>query len=66
MTTATVNVGRELTLSDRCDSCNAAALVIFTFASGELMFCGHHARKSRTSLLAQAIAVQDKNNELDR
>jgi hypothetical protein len=31
-----------LTVQDRCDSCNAQALVKVTGVSGELMFCGHH------------------------
>ena len=31
-----------LTIQDRCDSCNAQALVKITGVSGELMFCGHH------------------------
>ena len=27
---------------DRCDQCNAEALVQVTGVSGELLFCGHH------------------------
>ena len=34
-----------LTANDRCDSCSAAAKVVFTFLNGELMFCGHHYAK---------------------
>ena len=30
---------------DRCDSCNAEALVRVKGVSGELMFCGHHYNK---------------------
>jgi len=35
----------ELGPKDRCDSCNAEALVKVTGLSGELMFCGHHYNK---------------------
>ena len=34
-----------LTLSDRCDSCSAAALVRVIGKSGSLDFCGHHYNK---------------------
>lgn len=30
---------------DRCDSCNAEALVQVKGTAGELMFCGHHYNK---------------------
>ena len=50
---------RELTLEDRCDSCSAAAKVIATFLNGELLFCGHHARKMNDSLKVKAVNVYD-------
>lgn len=34
-----------LTALDRCDSCNAEALVKVTGVTGELYFCGHHYNK---------------------
>lgn len=34
-----------LKVSDRCDSCQAQALVQVTGLSGDLMFCGHHYNK---------------------
>jgi hypothetical protein len=34
-----------LTPLDRCDSCNAEALVKVTGVTGELLFCGHHYNK---------------------
>lgn len=46
---------RELTLRDRCDSCGAAARVIATFSTGELMFCGHHARLHDKVLESKAV-----------
>lgn len=39
------NQERQLTLNDRCDSCNAAAYVKVTGVTGELFFCGHHYNK---------------------
>ena len=56
---------RELTLQDRCDNCSAAALVVATFMQGELMFCGHHARSLKDSLIKKSINIFDPNNELD-
>ena len=56
--------GRELTLNDRCDSCSAAAMVIATFLNGELMFCGHHAKKMHTNLIEKAIEVYDPKSVL--
>lgn len=50
---------RELTASDRCDSCGAAAKVVATFLHGELLFCGHHARKAGTELVLKAVNVYD-------
>lgn len=50
---------RELTLNDRCDSCSAAAKVIATFLNGELLFCGHHARKMNDTLKVKAVDVYD-------
>lgn len=50
---------RELTLQDRCDSCSAAAKVIATFLNGELLFCGHHARKMNETLTLKAVNVYD-------
>jgi hypoxanthine-guanine phosphoribosyltransferase len=55
---------RELTANDRCDSCGASAKVVTTLLNGELMFCGHHARKLKASLESKAINVYDPENEL--
>ena len=61
MTTKTKS--RELTLEDRCDSCSAAAKVIATFLNGELLFCGHHARKHLEALKTKAIDIYDTESE---
>ena len=56
---------RVLTLNDRCDTCSAAAKVVATFLNGELLFCGHHARKTGTTLVSKAIRVYDPEGELN-
>lgn len=58
-----ITVDRELTALDRCDACSAAAKVVATLLNGELMFCGHHARKSHELLQKQAIQVWDPFDE---
>ena len=59
MTTDIKTQARELTLQDRCDVCSAAAKVIATFLNGELLFCGHHARKINSDLKLKAVNVYD-------
>ena len=61
---ATVEVQRELTANDRCDSCSAQAKVVATFLNGELMFCGHHARNIKDILKLKAVNVYDPEVEL--
>ena len=56
---------RSLTAQDRCDSCGAAAQVVATFLSGELMFCGHHARKSKNTLIIKSLTIFDPENYLN-
>lgn len=49
----------ELTATDRCDRCGAAARVRAILPSGgELLFCGHHAREHATRLRELAAEVQ--------
>ncbi|HEY3261093.1 MAG TPA: hypothetical protein VGJ95_12640 [Pseudonocardiaceae bacterium] len=49
--TTTTAVPSPLTRLDRCDRCSAAAQIVAVLPSGELLFCGHHAREHRASLL---------------
>jgi hypothetical protein len=56
---------RVLTLQDRCDSCGAAARIVATLASGELLFCGHHGRQYSQALVSQAIQVYDPEGEIN-
>ena len=55
---------RELTANDRCDSCSAAAQVVFTFLNGELMFCGHHSKQNKNALMDKSISIWDPNSIL--
>jgi hypothetical protein len=60
----------ELSPLDRCDRCNAEALVKVTGISGELMFCGHHYNKIMDNsegykkMMSFAITVLDERNKL--
>jgi len=55
----------ELTAQDRCDKCSARALIRAKFTSGELLFCGHHARELEEKLTAQAVSVFDPEGVFD-
>ena len=55
---------RPLTTADRCDACGAQAFVGVVLASGELLFCGHHARAHRPALERQALFIQDESSRL--
>lgn len=57
--TETLANKRPLNAFDRCDKCGAQALVRATLVSGELYFCGHHARQAGTPLVLKAIEVHD-------
>jgi Zn ribbon nucleic-acid-binding protein len=49
----------ELTAADRCDRCGAAAQVRAVLPSGgELLFCGHHARKHNERLVQLEANLQ--------
>lgn len=61
---APLTAERELTLNDRCDSCGAAAMVVATLLNGELMFCGHHAKKFINNLKTKAVNVYDPQGVL--
>ena len=62
--TQEVTSREPLTLNDRCDSCSAAAKVVFTFLNGELMFCGHHAKDKQADLTTKSISVWDPESVL--
>lgn len=50
---------RELLPVDRCDKCGAAAMVAVRLISGELLFCGHHAKAYRTTIKDTSVNIYD-------
>ncbi|MBK6763578.1 MAG: hypothetical protein IPG68_10055 [Micrococcales bacterium] len=63
MTTLTPS---PLTASDRCDRCGAQAYVRVVLSSGgELLFCGHHARKHLPALEPLAATIHDETDRMD-
>ena len=53
-----------LTAADRCDRCGAQARVRVVLASGELTFCGHHAKAFEPTLREQALEWVDETSLL--
>lgn len=60
----------ELSPKDRCDRCNAEALVSVSGISGELFFCGHHYNKIMDNaegykkMMSFAITITDERQKL--
>ncbi|MCV2396480.1 hypothetical protein OEB99_19385 [Actinotalea sp. M2MS4P-6] len=61
MTTTTL---APLTAADRCDRCGAQAYVRVLLPTGELLFCGHHARQHASAWADVAVSVQDETDRL--
>jgi recombinational DNA repair protein (RecF pathway) len=58
MTTALATAtAPALTALDRCDRCGAQAQVRAVLPTGELLFCGHHARQYADALERAAAHV---------
>lgn len=54
-----------LTASDRCDRCGAQAYVRVVLTSGgELLFCGHHARKHLDAVKPLAAEIHDQTDRM--
>lgn len=58
---------RALTMSDRCDKCNAQAFVyaykiVDSENFMELFFCGHHGYRFMTDLQTQGFLVEDSRD----
>lgn len=52
----------ELSAADRCDRCGAAAQVrVILQSGGELLFCGHHARKHNARLVELAAELEERS-----
>ena len=54
-----VDTKEPLKVSDRCDKCGAQARVRATLITGQLYFCGHHARQAGNSLVLKSVEVYD-------
>ena len=54
-----------LTAADRCDRCGAQARVRVVLASGDLLFCGHHAKSYEENLRTQALEWVDETAALN-
>ena len=59
-----LTTAEELTAADRCDACGAQAYVRVTLATGELLFCAHHAAEAKTRLEAVALVWHDESEKL--
>jgi hypothetical protein len=53
-----------LTALDRCDYCGAQAYVKATLASGELLFCAHHAAEFKEKVQPIALEWHDESSRL--
>ncbi|MBD5788235.1 hypothetical protein IF650_18910 [Cellulosimicrobium terreum] len=62
--TATTTTTEPLTAADRCDRCGAQAYVRVVLPTGELLFCGHHARAHADAYTNLATHVQDETDKL--
>jgi hypothetical protein len=53
-----------LTASDRCDRCGAQARVRVVLATGDLLFCAHHAKAYEDKLRPAAVEYVDETAAL--
>ncbi len=60
----TTTTPTPLTAADRCDRCGAQAYVRVVLASGELLFCAHHARAHAAAYADLAVRIQDETERL--
>jgi len=54
-----------LTAADRCDRCGAQARVRVVLATGDLLFCAHHAKSYEQTLRTQALEWVDETAALN-
>lgn len=64
MVSVTAVETQELKATDRCDACGAQAYVRVTMESGELLFCGHHARANESALREVAVDWDDQTDRI--
>jgi hypothetical protein len=51
-------------VADRCDRCGAQAYVRVVLPTGELLFCGHHAREHASAYADVAVKIHDETDRL--
>ncbi len=62
--TVTPPAPTTLTAADRCDRCGAQAYVRVVLTSGDLLFCGHHAKAYEDKLRETAVEWVDETSAL--
>ena len=62
--TPTTPAANSLTAADRCDRCGAQAFVRVVLTSGDLLFCGHHAKAYEAGLRERAVDWVDETAAL--
>lgn len=62
--TTSTTMTPTLTAADRCDRCGAQAYVRVVLASGELLFCAHHARAHSDKFTTIATEIHDETERL--
>jgi hypothetical protein len=62
--TVTSPAASTLTNADRCDRCGAQAFVRVLLASGDLLFCAHHAKAYEDKLKPAAVDWVDETAAL--
>jgi len=53
----------KLTAHDRCDRCGVQARIRASFVSGDLYFCGHHAKQYEVAEKALALELFDADEK---
>ncbi|MCW2615599.1 MAG: hypothetical protein JWN08_2593 [Frankiales bacterium] len=64
MTGTATPAAPTLTAADRCDRCGAQAFVRVLLTSGDLLFCGHHAKAYEDKLREKAVDWVDETAAL--
>jgi hypothetical protein len=62
MTSALIN-RNKLSAHDKCDRCGVQARVRASFLSGDLYFCGHHAKLFNVSQKAFELELYDASEK---
>lgn len=64
MTGTVTPTAPTLTAADRCDRCGAQAFVRVLLTTGDLLFCGHHAKAYEDKLRVFAVDWVDETDTL--